>query len=224
MITLWTDEEDKGNAMYDSIRGKRKNNTSGKNNSNKNQGVATKTTRVVTASAIQTTPSRLYSALRRTTPKRPLVASKIFSKRSVCAIWMAITPPISATNSSEHSRIFSSHSPPHDKKGKKKVDEGNDDFQEPDKTVIVLFGILSTKRSQKLTLRDVLRIEPVVPTPLRGRRYPSPSPAQINGQVSPSQDVFHWLLVNDFRQPRTLVMLWFELCFGTNPPLGILMR
>jgi hypothetical protein len=31
------------------------------------------------------------------------------------------------------------------------------------------------------------------------------------------------LLVVDFRQPRTLVMLWFESNFGTNPPLGILM-
>jgi hypothetical protein len=33
---------------------------------------------------------------------------------------------------------------PHDKKGKKKGDEGNDDFQEPDKTVNVLFGGLPT--------------------------------------------------------------------------------
>jgi hypothetical protein len=30
--------------------------------------------------------------------------------------------------------------PPHDKKGKKKADEGNGDFHEPDKTVNVLFG------------------------------------------------------------------------------------
>jgi hypothetical protein len=30
--------------------------------------------------------------------------------------------------------------PPHNKKGKKKVDEGNGDFQEPDKMVNVLFG------------------------------------------------------------------------------------
>jgi hypothetical protein len=29
---------------------------------------------------------------------------------------------------------------PHDKKGKKKTDKGNGDFQEPDKTVNVLFG------------------------------------------------------------------------------------
>jgi hypothetical protein len=31
------------------------------------------------------------------------------------------------------------------------------------------------------------------------------------------------VLVVDLRQPRTVVMLWFELHFGTNPPLGILM-
>jgi hypothetical protein len=34
--------------------------------------------------------------------------------------------------------------PPHDKKGKKKADEENDDFQEPDKMVNVLFGGLPT--------------------------------------------------------------------------------
>jgi hypothetical protein len=32
-------------------------------------------------------------------------------------------------------------------KGKKKVDEGNSDFQEPDKTMNVLFGGLPTKRA-----------------------------------------------------------------------------
>jgi hypothetical protein len=37
--------------------------------------------------------------------------------------------------------------PPHDKKGKKKADEGNDDFQEPDKTVNVLFGRLPDEES-----------------------------------------------------------------------------
>jgi hypothetical protein len=34
--------------------------------------------------------------------------------------------------------------PPHDKKGKKKVDKGNGDIQEPEKTVNVLFGGLPT--------------------------------------------------------------------------------
>jgi hypothetical protein len=62
--------------------------------------------------------------------------------------------------------------PPHDKKGKKKVDEGNGDLQEPDKTVNVMFGGLPSKRSQKLTLIEVLNIEPAVPTPLRWSKVP----------------------------------------------------
>jgi hypothetical protein len=55
---------------------------------------------------------------------------------------------------------------PHDKKGKKKADEGNDDFQVPDKTVNVLFGGLPNRRAQKATRREVMSIEPAVPTPL----------------------------------------------------------
>jgi hypothetical protein len=55
--------------------------------------------------------------------------------------------------------------PPHNKKSKKKADEGNDNFQEPDKTANVLFGGLPTRRSQKATRRAVLNIEPAVPTP-----------------------------------------------------------
>jgi hypothetical protein len=62
--------------------------------------------------------------------------------------------------------------PPHDKKRKKKVDEGNGDFQEADKMVNVLFGGLPTKRSQKATRREVLNIEPVVLTPLRWSEVP----------------------------------------------------
>jgi hypothetical protein len=55
---------------------------------------------------------------------------------------------------------------PHDKKGTKKTDEGNGDFQEPDKTVNVLFGGLPNRRAQKATRREVLSIELAVPTPL----------------------------------------------------------
>jgi hypothetical protein len=55
--------------------------------------------------------------------------------------------------------------PPHDKKGKKKADEGNDDFQEPNKTVNVLFG--------GLPRQEVLNIELVVPTPLRWSEVPN---------------------------------------------------
>jgi hypothetical protein len=62
--------------------------------------------------------------------------------------------------------------PPHDGKGKKKANEDNGDFQKPDKTVNVLFGGLPTKRSQKAIRREVLNIEPVVPTPLRWSEVP----------------------------------------------------
>jgi hypothetical protein len=57
---------------------------------------------------------------------------------------------------------------PHDKEGKKKADEGNDDFQEPDKTVNVLFGGLPNRRTQKATRREVLSIEQAVPTLVDG--------------------------------------------------------
>jgi hypothetical protein len=57
---------------------------------------------------------------------------------------------------------------PHDKKGKKN-DGDNNDFQEPDKTVNVLFGRLTSRREQKATHREVMSIEPAVPTPLRLR-------------------------------------------------------
>jgi hypothetical protein len=63
--------------------------------------------------------------------------------------------------------------PPHDKKGEKKVDEGNGDFQEPNKTVNILFGGLPTRQSQKATRREVLNIEPVVLTPLRWSEVPT---------------------------------------------------
>jgi hypothetical protein len=56
---------------------------------------------------------------------------------------------------------------PHDKKGKNNNDEGNYDFQEPDKTVNVLFGGLPSRREQKATRREVMSIEPAVRTPLR---------------------------------------------------------
>jgi hypothetical protein len=61
---------------------------------------------------------------------------------------------------------------PHDKKGKKKNDEGNGDFQEPDKMVNVLFGGLPRRREQKATRREVMSIEPAVPTPLRWSEVP----------------------------------------------------
>jgi hypothetical protein len=81
MITSWADEEDKANAKYEAIRGKSNQNPSGNNNNNNNnrdQGVATTTTItwVLTTSPSQTPQLRLSSALRKTTRRRPLAASK----------------------------------------------------------------------------------------------------------------------------------------------------
>jgi hypothetical protein len=53
-----------------------------------------------------------------------------------------------------------------------KNDGDNNDFQEPDKTVNVLFGGLPSMREQKATRREVMRIEPAVPTPLRWSEVP----------------------------------------------------
>jgi hypothetical protein len=61
---------------------------------------------------------------------------------------------------------------PHDKKGKKKTDEGNGDFQELDKTVNILFGRLPNRQAQKATRREVKSIEPAVPNPLRWSEVP----------------------------------------------------
>jgi hypothetical protein len=61
---------------------------------------------------------------------------------------------------------------PHDKKGKKKHDDGNGDFQEPDKTVNILFGGLPSRREQKATRQEVMSIEPAVLTPLRSSEVP----------------------------------------------------
>jgi hypothetical protein len=61
---------------------------------------------------------------------------------------------------------------PHDKKGKKKTDEGNDDFQEPNKTVNVLFCRLPNRWAEKATRREFMSIEPAVPTPLRWSEVP----------------------------------------------------
>jgi hypothetical protein len=75
----------------------------------KTMEVATTTTQVLTASASQTTQSRPYNNLRKKSRKRPLAASKTCSKRSTRGIWRAITPPSSAINSGERSKIHQTH-------------------------------------------------------------------------------------------------------------------
>jgi hypothetical protein len=76
MITSRADEEDKANTKYDAIRGKSKQMRMAATTITGIKAVATTTTRVLTASASQTTQSQLFSALQNTTRRRPPAASK----------------------------------------------------------------------------------------------------------------------------------------------------
>ena len=59
---------------------------------------------------------------------------------------------------------------PHERKGKAK--QGDNDFQNPDKTVNIIFGGRPTKRSQKLTLWEIMSVEPATPTFLKWSEIP----------------------------------------------------
>jgi hypothetical protein len=80
--------------------------------------------------------------------------------------YRAVLPTQASTQ--EYSRVTA----PSRQESKKKNDGDNGDFQEPDKTVNVLFGGLPSRREQKATRREVMSIEPAVPTPLRWSEVP----------------------------------------------------
>jgi hypothetical protein len=189
MITSWVDEEDKANAKYDTIRGKSKQNAGGSNNNwdqggrnNNNSGPNRKRKPNNTVAAIQR-PAKDNSK-KTSGGFNDLLKEKCqwhLEGNHTTEQCYQLRRALKDTPDPRH---------PHDKKGKKKDDEGNDDFQEPDKTGNVLFDGLPTKRSQKAIRREVLNIEPAFRPLSSGRRYPSPSPARINGQASLNQGVF----------------------------------
>jgi hypothetical protein len=160
MITSWPDEEDKENAKCDSFRGKSKNNMG---NNNKDHGGHSSSNR-------KRNPYSTVAAIQRLVKDNSQKTSGGFKDflKEKCPWHLDGNHTTEqcyqlrrALNDTPDPR------PPQDKEGKKKVDEGNGDFQEPDKTVNVLFGGLPSKRSQNLTLREVLSIEPAAQTPLR---------------------------------------------------------
>jgi hypothetical protein len=172
IISSWVDEEDKANAKYDAIRGKSKQNAGDSNNNNRDQGGRNnnysgpnrKRKSDNTVAAIQR-PAKENSK-KTSGGFKDLLKEKCswhlegnHTTEQCYQLWRAL-------KDSPDPR------PPHDKKGKKKADKGNGDFQEPDKTVNVLFGGLPTRQSQKATRREVLNIEPAVPTPLRWSELP----------------------------------------------------
>jgi hypothetical protein len=85
--------------------------------------------------------------------------------------------------------------------GKEPEDEDQDDksetpkFQDASKTVNVIFGgdeDFCSKREQKLVLREILSIEPVVPRPLRWSEVPISFSVLTSGPAFLSLGSFHW--------------------------------
>jgi hypothetical protein len=168
MITSWADEEDKANAKYDAIRGKSKQNTGGNSNNNGNQGGRSN-------NYSGPKPDNTVAAIQRPAKDNMKKTSSGFKDllKEKCP-WHLDGNHTTEQCYQLRRALKDTPEPrhPHDKKGKKKADEGNDDFQESDKTVNILFGGLPNRRAQKATRREVMSIEPAVPTPLRWSEAP----------------------------------------------------
>jgi hypothetical protein len=184
MITFWADQEDKANAKYDAIRGKSKQDAGGNSNNNGNQGGHSNN---YSGPNHKRKPDNTVAAIQRPakdTSKKTSGGFKDLLKEK--CTWHLdgnhTTEQCYQLRRALKDTLEPRH--PHDKKGKKKADEGNGDFQEPDKTVNVLFGRLPNRRAQKATQREVMRIEPVVPTPLRWSEVPITFSRAVNGQAS----------------------------------------
>jgi hypothetical protein len=172
MVTSWADEEDKANAKYDAIRGKSKQNTGGNNNNNWNQGGRSNN---YSGPNRKCKPDNTVAAIQRPAKDNSNKTSGGFKDllKEKC-MWHLDGNHTTEQCYQLRRALKDTPEPrhPHDKKGKKKADEGNDDFQEPDKMVNVLFGRLPNRRAQKATRREVLSIEPAAPTPLRWSEVP----------------------------------------------------
>jgi hypothetical protein len=176
MITSWADEEDKANAKYDAIRGKSKQNQGGGSGNNVNQGGRNNNNNNNNNSG----PNRkrkldnTVAAIQRPTKENSKKNSGVFKDllKERCPWHPNGNHTTEQCYQLRHALKDMPEPPhPHDKKGKKK-DDDNNDFQEPDKTVNVLFGGLPSRREQKATRREVMSIEPAVPTPLRWSEVP----------------------------------------------------
>jgi hypothetical protein len=174
MITSWADEEDKANAKYDAIRSKSKQNTGGGSSNNGNQGCRNNSNyysgpnrkRKLDNSAAAIQRPAKENSKKTFSDFKDLLKEKCpwhLDGNHTTEQCYQLRRALKDTPEPRH---------PHDKKGKKKTDEGNGDFQEPDKTVNVLFGGLPSRRAQKATRREVMSIEPAVPTPLRWSEVP----------------------------------------------------
>jgi hypothetical protein len=177
MITSWADEEGKANAKYDAICGKSKQNAGGGGGNNENQGGRSNNNNNNNNSGPnrKSKPDNTVTAIQRPAKensKKTFGGFKDLLKEK-CPWHLDgnhTTEPCYQLRRALKSTPEAPH--PHDKKGKKKNDGGNNDFQEPNKTVNVLFGGLPSRREKKATRREVMSIEPAVPTSLRWSEVP----------------------------------------------------
>jgi hypothetical protein len=172
MITSWADEEDKANTKYNAIRGKSKQNTGGGSNNNENQGGRSNN---YSGSNRKHKPDNTVAAIQRLAMENSKKTSSSFKDllKEKCP-WHLDDNHTTVQCYQLRRALKDTPEPrhPHGEKGKKKTDKGNDDFQEPNKMVNVLFGGLPNRWAQKATRREVMSIEPVVPTPLRWSEVP----------------------------------------------------
>jgi hypothetical protein len=191
MITSWADEEDKANTNYDAIHGKNKQSQGGGSGNNGNQGGRNNNYYYYSGPNRKRRPDNTVAAIQRPAKENSKKNSGGFKD----VLKEKYPWDLNGNHTTEqcyqlrHALKGTPEPPrPHDKKGKKKNDGDNNDFQEPDKTVNVLFGRLPSRREQKATHREVMSIDQRFRPLLGSRRYPSPSPARINGPASLNQD------------------------------------
>jgi hypothetical protein len=158
MITSWADEEDKANAKYDAIRGKTKQNAGGGSGSNANQGG--RNNYYYSGPNRKRKPDNTAATIQRPAKENPKKNSGSFKDllKEKCP-WH----PNGNHNTEQcyqlRHALKDTPEPlhPHDKKGKKK-DGDNNDSQEANKTVNVLFGGLPSKREQKASGSDLSQV------------------------------------------------------------------
>jgi hypothetical protein len=173
MITSWADEEDKANAKYDAIRGKNKLNTGGGSSNNGNQGGRNNNN--YSGPNRKRKPDNTVAAIQRPAKENSKKTSGGFKDflKEKCPWHMDGNHTTEQCYQLRRALKSTPEPPhPHDKKGEKKNDGGNDDFHEPNKTVNVLFGGLPSIQEQKANRREVMSIEPAVPTALRWSEVP----------------------------------------------------
>jgi hypothetical protein len=128
MITSWTDEEDKANAKYDTIRGKSKQNTGDNNNYNNNRNQGGRSNNYSGPNR-KCKPDNTVAVIQRPAKDNSKKNSDGFKDllKEKCP-WHLDSNHTTEQCYQLRRALKDTPEPwhPHDKKGKKKADEGND--------------------------------------------------------------------------------------------------